>query len=622
MIVYSNSKRGFIDDVRDNLIADKIGLAFKQKRLPIGEAEFRSWMNSLQFMRNGIDDSGISDDCRLAIEYQIPLTSKRVDFLISGVDENQQNNVVVVELKQWTDCMPTSRPDVVKAFTGGANRDVTHPCYQAYSYAKIMETFNEDVYKNKINIIPCAYLHNFQEENREHITSSYEDALSKASMFLSRDTAALWAFIKRYIKKKDGIDILMKIEHGKLKPAKSLQDALASMLDGNQEFYLIDEQKVAYETIRRLLLKALNDKDNPSSKSTVIVKGGPGTGKSVVAIQLLCDMIQHGYSAAYTTKNSAPRSVYFAKLRKNSFKLNYLKTLFVSSGSFIEAQSNQFDCLLADEAHRLQGKTLRGRYLAGENQVREIIHASRLSVFFIDEEQKVTGSDICDVEMIRHYAELEGSSVYEDESINLVSQFRCNGSNGYLGFVDSLLGYNEVDYDLDLEYDVKVFDDPCQMREAVRAKNKVANKSRMLAGYCYNWITKEDSSIDDYDIQLENGFKAKWNFKETSTWAIDETSFDQVGCIHTSQGLEFDYVGLIIGPDLQFKDGKVITDKARRADTDSSLNGATRNPEVCDMLIRNTYRTLLTRGMKGCYIYCEDKALGQHIKQMLMRRKN
>ena len=157
------------------------------------------------------------------------------------------------------------------------------------------------------------------------------------------------------------------------------------------------------------------------------------------------------------------------------------------------------------------------------------------------------------------------------------------------------------------------------MRDYLRLKNTINNKSRMLAGYCYDWITKKDKFGDNFDIELEDGFKAKWNFGTTNTWAIDEDSFEQVGCIHTSQGLEFDYVGVIIGNDLRFENNHVITDYTKRAKTDTSLKGikSNNNYKLADEIIRNTYRTLLSRGQKGCYVYCEDKELLHHMSKML-----
>ena len=624
MIIYENTKGGFIDDIRNGFIADIIEESFHKKNLShSNKAEFKAWSNSLMFMRNVLDDNEVSDDCSLAIEYQIPLTSKRVDFLIAGTDDNNNNNIVVIELKQWENCTPTQRPDIVYAFTGGAERAVCHPSYQAYSYAKIIENFNEDIYKENISLIPCAYLHNFKEQNRKNIEHEiYKEALTLSPCFLSHDVPKLRNFIKTYIKKKDNIDLLMKIENGKLKPAKALQDSLVSMLKGNKEFYLIDEQKVAYETVKKLVEKSLRESNKITGlnqKYTIIIKGGPGTGKSVVAIQLLCDLIQKGYSANYVTKNSAPRNVYFSKLIQNDYKKKYIESLFRGSGSYINTPNNFFDCLIADEAHRLNARSGMFQNL-GENQIKEIIHSSKVSVFLIDENQKVTTKDIGSVQLIEQYAKEEESIIYSGDELNLISQFRCNGSNSYLTFLDHFLEINKSkDTNFDIDYEVRLFNDPNKMREQLKIKNNINNKSRLLAGYCYDWITQKDRFSDIYDIELENNFKAKWNFGNTNTWAIDEDSFDQVGCIHTSQGLEFDYVGVIIGQDLRYEDNKVITDYTKRAKTDASLKGIKTNKNyiLADEIIRNTYRTLLSRGQKGCYIYCEDKELLKHISDLL-----
>ena len=617
MIIYKNTKGGFVSDVRDNLIAHRIQESFD--RLRIGhnnDAEFRAWANSLQYMRNVIDVPDINDDCELAIEYKIPLTSKRVDFLIAGKDSGGNNNVVIIELKQWETSGKTSRADIVTAFTGGAERPVTHPSYQAYSYAKIIEYFNEEVEKNAISIYPCAYLHNYKEEDRSNIDCDiYRTAIESAPVFLSRDTVKLRDFIKSYIRQKDDVDLLMKIENGRLKPAKSLQDCLSSMLKGNPEFHLIDEQKVAYETVRKLVHKSL--KASPDQKYTVIIEGGPGTGKSVVAITLLCDLIQSGYSATYVTKNAAPRNVYFQKLRGDNLRANYINSLFKGSGSFVNTPKNIFDCLIADEAHRLQMRSGMFQNL-GESQIKEIIHASKVSVFLIDENQIVTTADVGSVDLIKHYAAQEGSKVICGDEYNLPSQFRCNGSDGYLAFLDNLLGIRPTTNNiLEMDYDIRIFDAPCAMREALREKNAVNNKSRMVAGYCYDWVSKND--LSQTDIVLPGGFRAQWNFANTPTFAIDADSFEQVGCIHTTQGLEFDYVGVIIGKDLVYRDGKVQTDYTKRANTDKSLKGirTTHNYALADRIIRNTYRTLMSRGQKGCFIYCEDDELRTYIRERI-----
>ncbi|HPG43163.1 MAG TPA: DUF2075 domain-containing protein, partial [Acholeplasmataceae bacterium] len=483
---------------------------------------------------------------------------------------------------------------------------------------KTIEHYNEYVQKEKIDLHPCCYLHNYKEEYRQELDNYlYHDIIKQSPMYLKRDVKKLREFISQYVKKSDQGKTLYQIEHGKIRPSKILQDSLVSMIKGNKEFYMIDEQKVVFSTIKKLVENAIKTNE----KYTIIVEGGPGTGKSVIAINLLAEF--KSYLVNYVTKNAAPRNVYFAKMRQGDYKLAYVKNLFKGSGAYIDTKSNQFDCLIVDEAHRLNQKS--GMFMnLGENQIKEIINASKVSVFFIDEDQIVTTKDFGSIKEIEKQAHLLGSKVFTGSDFKLTSQFRCNGSDGYIAFLDHVLGVRETaNYDgFDLDYDIKVVDDPNLMREELRKKNLIQNKSRMIAGYCYEWVTQKNSSDDTYDIELENGFKAKWNFSSTNTWAIDEDSFDQVGCIHTAQGLEFDYVGIIIGQDMVYRDGKVLTDFTKRAKTDASLKGikSSKNVELADRIIRNTYKTLLSRGQKGCYIYCEDIQLREYLRHMIGKK--
>ena len=614
MIVYLGTKKSFMRDATNGVIAGKLDELFIS--LGIGkesDPEYKSWAASLP--RLGLVlayNSSIDNDVAVALEYQIPLTSKRVDFMIGGSNEDK-DNVVIVELKQWTECKATDKENVVSTFINHSEKEVVHPSQQAYSYAKLIENFNEDVRNEKINMIPCAYLHNFEEKYKSQILDPrYKEALDDAPVFLQKDSEKLSDFIAKYISKPSKKNLFDIIENGKLKPSKSLQDSIGSLMNGNKEFEMIDEQQVAYATILKLVEKSIDSEE----KHTIIVQGGAGTGKSVIALNLLAKIINNGYSCVYVTKNIAPRYTFQNNLIKGKHSISFLKGLFKGSGSFVDVKDNVFDCILTDEAHRLRRYSgLFGNL--GENQVKEIIKASKISVFFIDEDQRVTMSDIGTVEEIKKQAAALGSKVHCGNSLHLVSQFRCNGSNGYIAFLDDFLGISKAaSYTMNIDYDLRVFDDPCKMREELRKYN-VNNKARMIAGYCYPWNSKNDKT--QIDICLSNGFKAQWNFT-TESFATDLKSFEQVGCIHSTQGLEFEYVGIIIGKDLQYKDGKVITDYHERyLKTDKSIINV-RTPEdkaFADMVIRNTYKTLLSRGLKGCFVYCEDDALRKYLKETI-----
>lgn len=623
MLVYEGVKSTFIEDVNLNLIVNKIYEKYQKYFGRTTKSQLNSWQNSMQYMRSILDDDEIPENAGVAIEFNIPTTSKRIDFILSGRDRNMKDSVVIVELKQWETCAAVENKDgIVSTYTGGAVRDVAHPSYQAMSYANLIRDFNEDVRHKDIGLYPCAFLHNYRITEDDPINSElYAEYIKQAPMFGSNDFAKLRDFIKKYIFYGDDKEILYEIENGKIRPSKRLQDSLVKMLNGNREFTMIDEQKVIYEDA---IVLAKNAVDN-NSKQVLIVEGGPGTGKSVLAINLLVELTKNNLTCFYVTKNAAPRNVFRDKL-KGSFKKSYIDNLFQGSGSFIGKPSNDIDCLVVDEAHRLNEKSGMFSNL-GENQIKEIINASHFSIFFIDEDQKVTMKDVGSVDMIEEFSAQLGAKV---KRVELESQFRCNGSDGYLAWLDNVLDIRQTaNFDLmDFDYDFRVFDDPNEMREAIKLKNAENNKSRIVAGYCWNWISEGKNSDEVKDIVIpEYDFGMSWNLGNTATWAIDPNSVEQAGCIHTCQGLEFDYVGVIIGDDLRYEDDKVVTDFTKRAKTDKSLFGIQKlynnDPfealDISGRIIKNTYRTLMTRGMKGCYVYCTDKKLANYLREVLSR---
>lgn len=610
MIIYKDSISNFYQDVFNGVIANKLEKLFIE--YDIGresQGEYRSWNNSLEVVSSTLKHSNINEDLKVAIEYQIPLTSKRVDFLISGLNQKDEETVVAIELKQWDKVEKTTLENCIKTFVNGKNDVRPHPSQQILSYCQLISNFNVSVQEDNIQLVPCAFLHNYPNEDKYILEDKdYFDVVSKAPIFCKSDREALGNFINEYLKKPAKRDLFEVIDNGKLKPSKALQDSILGLLDGKEEFAMVDEQQVAYATIVKLVKSKLNKGD----KYTVIVRGGPGTGKSVIAIQVMAKLLSEGYAASYMTKNAAPREVFGIKLVEGHKSQHYIKGILKSPISLEKTtRENIYPCLLVDESHRLCKHY-------GHNQIEDIIRSSQINVFFIDEDQRVTVKDLGTVGMIKEYAAKYKSRVIDDESLTLKSQFRCNGSDGYMQFLDNLLGIKETpNTSLDgLDYDIRVFDSPTKMREELRKLNSKNNKSRMVAGYCYEWVS--EYSPKSWDIFLEDGFKAQWNLRGGQPFAIADTSFEQVGCIHTCQGLEFDYVGVIIGEDMRFENGKVITDQTKIAESDKSSGIRTcKNKELADRLIRNTYKTLMSRGQKGCFVYCEDRALAKYIKTKL-----
>lgn len=617
MIIYSSTKSGFQQDIMSNNIGNIILDKYKDTTgKKTGVSEVNSWTNSLQFMDRVLNDPSIPEDSAISIEYHIPQSSKRIDFIITGLTPKKEESVIIIELKQWQKAEITNKDAIVVTRFKHGEKETPHPSYQAWSYKKLLEDYNQTVEEDSIKLIPCAYLHNYEKDN---VISNdfYKEYIDQAPLFLKEDALKLREFIKHHIRYGDKNKIMYRIDHGKIRPSKNLADQLSSMLSGNKEFVMIDDQKIVFETAMKLAQQS-----SEKNKNVLIVQGGPGTGKTVVAVNLLVELTNNQKVAQYITRNSAPREVYEAKLT-GSFKKSHISNLFSGSGSFHSLDSNLYDTLIVDEAHRLNAKSGLFSHL-GENQVKEIINASKFSVFFIDEDQKVTLKDIGDKEEIRKYAKKLGAKVTE---LELESQFRCNGSDGYLAWLDNILQIRETaNYTFDdYGYDFKVFDDPKELHNLITEKNKEKNKARMVAGYCWKWISKKNPVLKDIQI---DGYKATWNLdKDGQAWIIQPDSVTEVGCIHTCQGLEVDYIGVIIGPDLIVRNGKVVTVPEARASTDKSIHGWKKmikedsegTKKRLDAIIKNTYRTLMTRGQKGCYVYCADKETADYFRSHLLK---
>ena len=618
MIIYQASKSQFLHHSLRDDIEDVVSRNYRSATgHGVGPSEMQSWKHSLLEMAKVLGDEEIPDDAGVAIEYQLPQSSKRIDFVITGEDAASRTKVIIVELKQWSESRRSEKDAIVWARRGGraGEREGTHPSYQAWSYAAYLQDFNAAVQDGAMTLQPCAYLHNHPRDGEiDHV--HYREHLERAPLFLARERAKLQAFIREHVRHGDRKGALYAIENGRIRPSKMLIDSVAGLLQGKPEFVLIDDQKVAHETI----LEA--DGRAAAKKQVVIVQGGPGTGKSVIAINLLGALIARKRNVRYVSKNAAPRAVYEAKLT-GTFTKTRISNLFCGSGAFVNDEADSYDTLIVDEAHRLNEKSGLYRNL-GDNQVKELIRSARCTVFFVDDDQRVTLLDIGHTEELRRHARELGAEVTE---LELSSQFRCNGSDGYLAWLDNTLDIRETaNPRLDAtEYDFRVFDNPADLHALVELKNRANNRSRVVAGYCWKWPSKKDAQA--WDIELPQfDYRRRWNLdKDGSLWIVTPGSVEQVGCIHTCQGLELDYVGVIIGPDLVYRDGRIVCDATKRASSDQSVKGlkAMLKAEpasalaLADAIVKNTYRTLMTRGMKGCYVYCTDAPLAAYLRSRL-----
>ena len=622
MIVYQSSKSEFLDAVFKRDIQVVILDAFKSRvGHGVSKQEVRSWKESLVAMARVLHDDVIPASCGVAVEYGIPQTSKRIDMLLSGRDAAGHDNLLIVELKQWESAKRTSMDAVVRTRYAQGEKETSHPSYQSWSYAELLRNFNETVDQDGIPLWPCAYLHNCAEGG-DLLDPFYAYYVNLAPVFLAGEDerAKLRSFIARHLRHGDRGELIYRIENGRIRPSRRLIDALQGMMAGKREFVLIDEQKLVYETA---LDRAQAAQVGP--KQVVIVDGGPGTGKSVVAVNLLAALNSNARTVRYVSKNRAPRQVIEHTLA-GSLRKSVIASLFGGSGSFVAARANEFDVLVVDEAHRLNAKS--GLYgTQGDHQVSEIIAAARCAIFFIDEDQRVTWKDVGRGDDIAARARSAGAEV---TFLRLESQFRCNGSDGYLAWLDNTLGIRRSANSLldPSEYDFRVLDTPNEVRALIEARNAPNNRARMVAGYCWDWKSKKNPAAMDVVVP-HHEFGMQWNLaSDEGLWITAPESVKQIGCIHTCQGLEVDYIGVIIGPDLVARNGRVHTQPEKRSKQDQSIKGYKKAMESdpvgggakVDAIIRNTYRTLMTRGMKGCYVYCSDPETAAYFRTRMARR--
>ena len=618
MLAYLATKDQFLLDAPT--IEDKVRNEVKLKLgHNVGESEYASWRNSLgNAMYHALNTSEIPGDSGVAIEYRVNGRAFRIDFMLSGKNNSGKESLVIIELKQWTDIEFSDLSEHVRTYVGGGIKDKPHPSYQAWSYLSHLKMYNEYIYETGVEVNACAYLHNCNDQTVVN-ASRYEEVLREVPVFIKGQGSELRSMISSNIKEGTGTGLFERIDEAVIRPSQQLADAVGSMLKGHDEFVLLDEQKTTLEKI----VKATNDSIT-GQKRVLIINGGPGTGKSVISINALARLTGQRLNARYVTPNAAPRAVFESKLKKIFAKAD-LRSLFSGSGSFTETSAESFDALIVDESHRLKMKSGMFKNL-GENQVKEIIKSAHTSVFFIDEAQKVTWSDVGEISMIEEQAGFAGAIV---ERMELTSQFRCGGSDDYMAWLDETLGVHADTahyFSLD-KFDFQIFDSPVELHNVIKEKNMINNKSRVVAGYCWDWISQKKPELSDITIN-EFGYRATWNLtSDGSEWIISPKSVEEVGCIHTCQGLEVDYIGVIIGRDLTAIDGVLQTDPSARAKTDKSLAGYKKelkedpvSAEIkADEIIRNTYRTLMSRGMKGCYVYFVDPATAEHFKKLLPR---
>ena len=625
MIVYHETVGTFVDQCLNGSIADAVKTEMVRHHVGGGaHREFNAWSHSLPALATKVfSDRDIDRQLDVAIEYKLSTSMERIDFLIYGLSPEGRDSMVSIELKQWSYAKRSSLPNFVVANTYGAMiEDHWHPSAQAYSYSSILRAFNEYVYSQNVDIESCSYCHEMPSVYSSFMKDEHLfPVVHYAPTFLQGDEAKLAAFIKKYVRSPRK-ELLYEIDNSKIRPSKKFSEMFLSAIAGNMMMTCDASQSYSVSRVVAEVRSAVRD----GIKKTIIIKGGPGTGKSVVAINILGQLLksQDGsdpINACYVTPNFTPGTVYRDILVNADYRKKDIDNLFKKMNSFVNSGTNDYDCIILDEAHRgfawKFGRGVRKEY----DFIDRLFRAALVTVCFVDEDQAVTRDDCLNIDDIKAYSAKYGSSVIEGERLRLTSQFRCLGGENYIAFINSLLGYDNLQTVLEpSRYDFKVFDDPEEMRKAIAERQRTCKGvSRMVAGYTHEWISKEhdENRLDDFDIVYpEFGFKMKWNKKCKLPFVDDPSQDDRVGCIHTVQGVDLSYCGVIIGKDLTYRNGHLTFDKSKNAKSDRNSKIRTAPDDVAERLIRNTYKVLLTRGIEGTYVYCEDSELTAYIKSM------
>lgn len=624
MSAFRVSAAGLLRLAAEGSLADRVAEQVWMSGHGVSPAERRAWSRSLSVLAQDLADAGL-DDVEVLVEYQLPLTSRRIDAVLAGVHPRTgADSFVVIELKQWSYATRYEDSDTLVDVEHAAGPRL-HPGIQVGDYCRYLIDFLGLLSDGRNTVQGAAYLHNAVDRDVAELIE--RPVTEQSRIFTKQRRGKFLEFLRTSLDPdKQGAPAADRFMNSTVRPSRHLLTYAARELKERSHFTLLDEQRVAYE----LVLHAVERAHRADHKSVVVVSGGPGSGKSVIALSLLGELARQGRPVLHATGSRSFTQTLRRYAGKGSTRL---KDMFKYFNSFMTADRNGIDVLICDEAHRIR-ETSVNRFTrstqrqSARAQLEELIAAARVPVFLLDEHQVVKPGELGNVDVITSFAK---NMNIEVDLVSLRDQFRCGGSEAYEKWVLNLLGLDGDQpgvWEGDGRFDLRVADSPEEMESFLATKQAAGETARIAAGYCWPWSDPrpDDSLINDVQI---GSWSRPWNVKSDRSvgdapgspyWATDPNGFHQVGCIYTAQGFEYEWSGVIVGPDLVARDGRLVTNRGAFKDPTFRSRKAVSDDEA-DRLIRNTYKVLLTRGMRGTIVYATDPETRDFLTGLVQVRR-
>ncbi len=554
------------------------------------------------------------------LEHRLPLSSRRVDAILAGQHPvTGSASYVVVELKQWSGADLFEEDPRLVLLDGYRHHPRLHPVEQVRRYCEYLRDFVPALAAEGDAVAGAAYLHNATEMGVASLRRMTESGDGR--LFTGERRAEFMAFLQSRLAPVPSAKYADDFLSSRAAPSRQLLAVAAAEVREREQFVLLDEQQLAFNVV----LHATEAARAGDAKSVVIVSGGPGSGKSVIALSLLGELARQGRTVVHATGSRS----FTQTLRKVAGRgSTRTQALFKYFNSFVHADRNGLEVLILDEAHRIR-ETSMSRYTprqmrSDRRQIDELIGAARVPVFLLDEHQVVRPGEMGTVGEIEDYARGHGLAI---QKIDLNAQFRCGGSELYMKWVTRLLGLEPGGPDAwagDPAFELRIADSPHEVEHLLRSKLDEGYGARIAAGFCWPWSDPRQDGSLVADVVIGD-WARPWNLRgdraiggapPSALWATDPAGFGQVGCIYTAQGFEYDWNGVILGPDLVWRDGGWML--IRDANKDPDLRSRTKvSDHEFGRLIRNVYKVLLTRGMIGTVIYSVDAETSAMLRSLV-----